>query len=101
MKQLQRILIMLCLIVAGVQSAQADYIINREWLNKHADVVNVSVGGVTYEVCHIYWMVGYVDQQEIMFGTEDRGYKERYITADDLHLTIWQSDYQSETNNAY
>ncbi len=95
MKNLKKLLLLLGLIVAGVQSAQADYVSIRKWLNKHADVANVSIGGVTYEVCHVYWKVGYVDQSYLADG-----YKERNITDDDSGL-LWQTNYYSETNNAY
>ncbi|MBP5513340.1 MAG: hypothetical protein J6Y04_00965, partial [Bacteroidaceae bacterium] len=80
-KHLKKLLLLFGLIVAGVQSAQADYVSIRKWLNKHADVVNVTAGGVTYEVCHVYWKVGYVDQSFLADG-----YKERYITDDDWYL---------------
>ena len=80
MKHIKKLLLLLCLIVAGVQSAQADYVQNREWINKHADVENVPIGGVTYEVCHIYWKVGYVDQSLGAQYQDDPGYKERELT---------------------
>lgn len=100
MKNLKKLLLLLVLIVAGVQSVHADF----RWFNKHADVVNVSIGGVTYEVCHIYWKVGEVNQDYM--GT---GYHERDIALEpdgsgsgyDYWLILYDRDYKSETNNAY
>ena len=92
-----RLLLLLCLIVVGAQSAQAT--IDREWLNKHADVETVSVGGVTYEVCHVYWRIGYVSKQKLM---NQGGYYERYITnTNDDWYYVHRPDYESETDNAY
>ncbi len=84
MGNIRKFFLLLGLIVAGVQSAWAASNVDRKWMNKHADVVNVTAGGVTYEVCHVYWRVGYVDQYAYM-GYEG-GYKERYITDDDWSL---------------
>ena len=100
MKHFQKLLLLLALLVAGVQSVHADF----SWFNKHADVVTVSAGGVTYEVCHIYWRVGYVNQD--VFGD---GYHERDIQLKengeaygyDYWLQLYDNDYKSETSNAY
>ena len=57
MKQLKRLLMLLCLIVAGVQSAWADW----QWTNRHADVITTDpINGVTYELCHVYTRIGYI-----------------------------------------
>ena len=92
-----RLLLLLGLIVAGVQSAQADYVHNREWVNKHADVVNVSAGGVTYEVCHIYWKIGYVDQN----WYAEEGYYERQITSDDSYLLYITTNQFNKPDDEY
>lgn len=100
MKNLKKLFLLLCLVMAGVQSVHADF----RWFNKHADVVNVSVGGVTYEVCHIYWKVGEVNQDYM-----GNGYHERDIALEadgtgsgyDYWLILYDRDYKSETNNAY
>ena len=75
-----RLLLLLCLIVAGVQSAQAQSVYEVEWVNKHADVETVSVGGITYEVCHEYWKKGYVNYRGL------GGYQEYGISADDYWI---------------
>ena len=51
MGNIRKLFLLLALIVAGAESAWATL---DHWGNNHADVTNVSVGGVTYEVCHTY-----------------------------------------------
>ena len=51
MKHIKKLLLLLCLVVAGVQSAQAV----TYWTNYYAEVQdNIQINGVTYQVCHQY-----------------------------------------------
>lgn len=78
-KHLKKLLLLLGLLVAGVQSAWAQV---ENWVNKHADVETVTVGGVTYEVCHEYWKKGYINYRGL------GGYQEFGISDEDYY-TIW------------
>ena len=47
LKQLKRLFLLFFLIVAGVQCAWA-------WTNHHADVQDIQINGVTYQLCYVY-----------------------------------------------
>ena len=82
MGNIRKLFLLLALIVAGVQSAWATL---DHWANNHADVTNVSVGGVTYEVCHTYVRQG-IFTTELGYGYYEKEYD--YYTSERYYASV-------------
>ena len=62
MKHFKKLLLMLCLIVAGVQSSWA-------WINYHVEVQdNIPINGVVYQLCHVYTREGKLNREAPIMG---------------------------------
>ena len=70
LKLIKRLFLLLCLFVAGVQSAWAE----RGWINRYITTQTVTMGAVVYQVCFRYSKRAMV--KDTYAGIETGGYIE-------------------------